>query len=243
MELYKDEPFLIYQDKDFFTEAVHFTARRRGISAILVEKDYYCSVLLAYFYNDKNTPLVFKGGTSLSKIYADFYRMSEDLDFLISVPPDVSRSKRKKQVAPIKDLFSKIPDKIYGLDILEDLKGFNNSKQYIGYVSYKSKVAISDEPQKIKIEIGLREQTVYSPVWKDAGTLLIDPFNSSYFILNPGLILSIGISDNFIPDLITNNFLSPFLTSKEAACRTAVSNITQFSVELTVFSITQTPLS
>lgn len=182
MELYKDEPFLIYQDKDFFTEAVHYTARQVGMSAILVEKDYYCSVLLAYFYSDKNTPLVFKGGTSLSKIYADFYRMSEDLDFLISMPPNVSRSERSNKIAPIKELFLKIPDKIYGLDILEDMRGYNNSKQYIGYVSYKSKVAITDEPQKIKIEIGLREQTIYSPVWKDAGTLLTDPFKKRLFV-------------------------------------------------------------
>jgi predicted nucleotidyltransferase component of viral defense system len=27
--------------------------------------------------------LVFKGGTCLAKVYADFYRLSEDLDFVI----------------------------------------------------------------------------------------------------------------------------------------------------------------
>ena len=38
--------------------------------------------------------LTFKGGTSLNKIHAGFYRLSEDLDFSISMPVDSARSDR-----------------------------------------------------------------------------------------------------------------------------------------------------
>ena len=50
----------------------------------LIEKDYYCSLILNYFFNG-DTSLVFKGGTCLSKVYVDFYRLSEDLDLIITV--------------------------------------------------------------------------------------------------------------------------------------------------------------
>ena len=45
--------------------------------------------------------LVFKGGTCLSKVYADFYRLSEDLDLVVPVPIDARRSARSELAAPL----------------------------------------------------------------------------------------------------------------------------------------------
>lgn len=179
---FQDNPLLIHEDTDFFREAVLFTAGRTGMSAALVEKDYFCSVLLAYLYQSEDIPLVFKGGTSLSKIYADFYRMSEDLDFLIPMSPDVSRSQRRGKIAPVKELLLNMPNKISGLQLPEAMRGHNNSKQYIAYVSYTSTVAITDEPTQIEIEVGLRESLLAPPVRKEAKTLLINPFNKEFAV-------------------------------------------------------------
>ncbi len=61
----------ILADPDFFRAAVSFTAQRTGFAARLIEKDYFCSVLLEYLAS-ASKDLVFKGGTCLAKVYAGF---------------------------------------------------------------------------------------------------------------------------------------------------------------------------
>ena len=51
---------------------------------------------------------MFKGGTCLSKVHSDFYRMSEDLDFAFSVPLDASRPQRSKMIVPMKEHLAKL---------------------------------------------------------------------------------------------------------------------------------------
>lgn len=63
----------VHGDVVFFREAVAFTAAQTAFSQRLVEKDYFCTVLLAYLASAKGSPLVFKGGTCLAKIHAEFY--------------------------------------------------------------------------------------------------------------------------------------------------------------------------
>ena len=119
MAPYRNSPTLIHEDADLFREAVLFTAGRSGLSAVLVEKDYYCSVLLTYLYQLEECPLVFRGGTSLSKIYAGFYRLSEDLDFVIPISSDAPRSERRRAIEPVKKWVTKIPDEISGFELPE----------------------------------------------------------------------------------------------------------------------------
>ncbi len=179
MVAYQGSLISLHEDADFFREAVLFTAGRTGLNAALVEKDYYCSVLLAYIYQHQETQLVFRGGTSLGKIYAAFYRLSEDLDFVISTPSNASRSERRKSISPVKEWLSKIPNEISAFELPEGIRGYNNSKQYIAYVAYNSAVAITDEHAQIKVEVGLRERLLVPPVREKARTLLINPFTKN----------------------------------------------------------------
>ncbi|MBU1181324.1 MAG: nucleotidyl transferase AbiEii/AbiGii toxin family protein [Proteobacteria bacterium] len=39
--------------------------------------------------------LIFRGGTCIGKVYADFYRLNENLDFMISTPPEANISVRQ----------------------------------------------------------------------------------------------------------------------------------------------------
>ena len=66
---------------DLFQE----TATRRGVSAAVIEKDFWvCWVLMQLFADaDLRTRLVFKGGTSLSKVYNLIDRFSEDIDLIL----------------------------------------------------------------------------------------------------------------------------------------------------------------
>lgn len=167
---------LLHQDPDFFREAVLYTAGRTGLSAALVEKDYYCTVLLDYLYQDETTPLVFKGGTSLSKIYADFHRLSEDLDFAISVPFASPRPARRQRIEPIKKQIEGVEGEIPAFALAEGLTGHNESTQYIACVRYASAVEMRAEPARIKIEVGLREELAHASVRLPARTLLLNPF-------------------------------------------------------------------
>lgn len=55
---------------------------REGIPQAMVEKDYALSVALAQIASSTlSDKLVFKGGTSIRKIYFEKARFSEDLDF------------------------------------------------------------------------------------------------------------------------------------------------------------------
>jgi len=63
--------------RELFTE----TAARRGLSPVVVEKDYWvCVALTAIFSQPQPVDLIFKGGTSLSKCYGVIGRFSEDVD-------------------------------------------------------------------------------------------------------------------------------------------------------------------
>jgi hypothetical protein len=65
----------------YFNEA----ALRRNVSAVLIEKDFWVSWLLGILFNSEFAgSLVFKGGTSLSKVFGAIERFSEDLDLSLS---------------------------------------------------------------------------------------------------------------------------------------------------------------
>ena len=70
------------EDPVLFEAAIRLTAGETGFPPRLIEKDYFCSVLLEHLAARCDT-LIFKGGTCLAKVHAGFYRLSEDLDFVI----------------------------------------------------------------------------------------------------------------------------------------------------------------
>jgi predicted nucleotidyltransferase component of viral defense system len=164
----------VHEDGDFFREAILYTATLTGFTSELIEKDYFCSILLSYLYGD-DTPLVFRGGTCLSKIYGEFYRLSEDLDFTISVPFDAPRSLRRKKIESVKKVVGRIYDTLSIFSLSQNLVAHNNSTQYIAQVKYQSHIRSSSAT--IKIEIGLREEILTMPQKGLVKTLLLDPFS------------------------------------------------------------------
>ena len=90
-----------HEDPDAFRDLLTLTAARAGFLVRLVEKDYFCTVLLQYLA--ASCPgLVFKGGTCLAKVHMEFHRMSEDLDFTIPVPFGSTRSTRSRLADELK---------------------------------------------------------------------------------------------------------------------------------------------
>jgi predicted nucleotidyltransferase component of viral defense system len=62
------------------------TAARRGLLPVMVEKDFWVSWTLAvlFAHPEFGEQLVFKGGTSLSKVFGVIGRFSEDIDLSVS---------------------------------------------------------------------------------------------------------------------------------------------------------------
>ncbi len=68
-------------------------SERIGLPAYIIEKDYMVCIVLWVIFDDlkshcsseTDTPFLFKGGTTLSKVYNVINRMSEDIDLSVSM--------------------------------------------------------------------------------------------------------------------------------------------------------------
>lgn len=166
-----------HRDADLFRAALGFTAAQTGFSERLIEKDYYCSVALADLCTADDTEIVFKGGTCLSKVHADFFRLSEDLDFSLSTPTDASRSQRSRRLDGFKRHFAALPNRCDCFRIDQPLRGFNNSLQYGARLAYRS--VISGQDDYLKVEVSVREPIIEPHATLPARTVLLDPFRKS----------------------------------------------------------------
>src|SRR3954464_8018343 len=63
-------------------DAIRTAAERRGLNAVIVEKDFWVCWALKRLFTLPDPPagLLFKGGTSLSKVFGVIERFSEDVD-------------------------------------------------------------------------------------------------------------------------------------------------------------------
>jgi hypothetical protein len=161
-------------DPDLPRAAITFTARATAFSARLVEKDYCCSVVLEHLAASR-AGLIFKGGTCLSKIHGDLYRLSEDLDFSVSTPVDAPRAARSRLILPVKTALAALPDALAGFRIVEPFRGANSSTQYNATVGYESRLDGHAEP--VNIEVGVREPTILDPHGGTAKTALLNPID------------------------------------------------------------------
>lgn len=84
----------LHENREVLAEAVRLTAAKFNLPQSYVEKDYYLTLaLLKLSQSEFRENVVFKGGTSLSKIYKAIYRFSEDIDLAVLAP---SNSKIRK---------------------------------------------------------------------------------------------------------------------------------------------------
>jgi len=150
-----------------------------GFEARLLEKDYFCSVVLEYLAGS-GAGLVFKGGTCLSKVHTGFYRLSEDLDFSIATPLTSSRGDRSRSARPLQAIVGDLPPHLPGFQLVEPLRGFNNSTQYNAVVAYES--LVDGHIERISIEAGVREPLLMAPEGLAARTALLNPLDGAALV-------------------------------------------------------------
>ena len=71
--------YLHKDDKELLRDIIVTVSECTVIEESIVEKDYYVTMILRELVQ-RNTNVVFKGGTSLSKAYHVIDRFSEDID-------------------------------------------------------------------------------------------------------------------------------------------------------------------
>lgn len=169
----------LHEDAPRFRAAVNATAGATGFPPRLVEKDYFCTVLLQHLA-PVGRVLVFKGGTCLAKVHAGFYRLSEDLDFIIPTPVDASRAERSRRARCLRGLLDGIESKLSGIRVGRALQGANNSTQYTAVLRYES--LLREVEGTIAFEVGLREPLLTPAVQGEAETLLLNPVSGSRLI-------------------------------------------------------------
>lgn len=168
---------MLHKNRDEFLKILERTSAQTGFPLRLVEKDYYLTIIISRINDFLSDKLVFKGGTCLNKIYYEYYRLSEDLDFTLILPSSTStRTSRRKAISPVKESIVNFAKSLDMKIDNPDRAGHNESTQYIYYLSYKSVVIDKREP--IKLEIGLRFNPILQPVEMKIHHRFIHPFTA-----------------------------------------------------------------
>lgn len=141
-----------------------------------LEKDFYLTILLIHI--GKIYPeLIFKGWTCLNKIYYDYYRLSEDLDFVVI--QDTSRPRRKQLLERYKVDFQSDFYHSLWLSFVDQRTKFNEDRQWCFEFTYHS--LFNNSLQTIKIDIRIEPALLLPPVEKEIWSIFIDPFSWQKF--------------------------------------------------------------
>ncbi len=181
-------------DNDKLKDIINSIADEQGFRPAIIEKDYHLTIILNAVNEHLSRDIVFKGGTLLNKVYLNYHRLSEDLDFSYRNDIDVStRSKRSKAITPIR---KKMPSFLSFLDLTSDNpegEGFNNSTQYLFKLQYSS--IILKRRESIKLEISLRQPSFLPPVTVPVKHFYQDPFNGED-LFPQGVILALSLEES-----------------------------------------------
>lgn len=98
-------------DKKVLKDVIYYLSDEQGFIASVIEKDFHLTRILNKVNRYLSTNIVFKGGTLLNKVYLNYHRLSEDLDFAYRRDVDLSmRGKRSKAIIPIREKISAFLD-------------------------------------------------------------------------------------------------------------------------------------
>ena len=140
----------LHRDRETFRDIVEQAADSSGRTPVVVEKDYYVTLILKLL-SEQLDKCVFKGGTSLSKGFHVIDRFSEDID--ITFNEHIGESRRKK----LKNVVLKGISEELGMPVA-NWEDTQSDRDYNAYLfSYESVFGLQDDrlPQYVKLETAL----------------------------------------------------------------------------------------
>ena len=181
-------------DRDKLEKIIPVIAEKYRFRLEMIEKDYYLTKILNSVNEHLSRDIVFKGGTLLNKVYLNYHRLSEDLDFSYRGNIELTtRGQRSKAIEPIRE---KMPAFLTMLELTSDApqgKGFNNSTQYLFDIQYLS--VITNQKENIKFEVSLRQPSFFPPVNVQIKHFYQDPFTQKD-LLPQGSILALSLEES-----------------------------------------------
>lgn len=127
----------LHEDKEEFINAVNLASEYFHILPVIVEKDYYVTMILREL-SERQGFVVFKGGTSLSKCHKAIERFSEDID--ITIDSRLSQGQMKKLKEVIKDIAAELGLAIPNIGETRSRRSYN---RYI--LEYQSALSEPDD--------------------------------------------------------------------------------------------------
>ena len=140
----------LHKDREVFKDIIEQVADYNGRTAIVVEKDYYVTLILRLL-TEQLEQCVFKGGTSLSKGFHVIDRFSEDIDITFKEHIGESRRKKLKNVV-LKGISEMLEMPIVNWNEIQSDRDYN-----VYLFSYVSVFSLQDDrlPQYVKLETAL----------------------------------------------------------------------------------------
>ena len=164
------------------------TAVKMGLNPVLLEKDFWvCWILEKVYSLDDQPPLIFKGGTSLSKGYGLIQRFSEDVDLAFD-----------------RTFFGEAPDlaqlnKMSGKNREEYIKRL--SSQCTGHIADNFHPALSATVSKTltePFELTISKDDSQAILFKFPPSLSPDEYGAAAYIA-PSVLLELGSRSDHLP--------------------------------------------
>ncbi len=185
---------LSLMDRDKLEKIIPVIAEKHHFRFEMIEKDYYLTRILNSINEHLSRDIIFRGGTLLNKVYLNYHRLSEDLDFSYGGNAKLeTRSQRSKAITPIR---GKMPSFLSLLELTSDApegKGFNNSTQYLFDIQYAS--VITNRKESIKLEISLRQPPFLPSVSVQVKHFYQDPFTKED-LFPQGSVLALSLDES-----------------------------------------------
>jgi len=161
--------YLHKENRELFRDAILLTSQKLEVSEDIVEKDYYVTLILKKL-SAIEYPVVFKGGTSLSKAFQVIDRFSEDIDITFTEHLGEARRKKLKYniLKPISDELGLV---IRNFDSIESDKNLNHYDFY--YESVVGDRVITPIPPYVKLETSLMSYA-FPTEERELGNYLLD---------------------------------------------------------------------
>lgn len=140
----------LHEDREGFKEIIEQVSDEIGRTTIVIEKDYYVTLILRLLAEQLEN-CVFKGGTSLTKGFCVLDRFSEDID--ITFDEHIGEKRRKK----LKNVVLKGISEELGMPIV-NWESTQSDRDYNAYhFSYESVFGLEDDrlPQYVKLETAM----------------------------------------------------------------------------------------
>ncbi|MDR0486404.1 MAG: nucleotidyl transferase AbiEii/AbiGii toxin family protein [Elusimicrobiota bacterium] len=200
---------MIHSNQAKFQYLIEQISSVLGFDKFLIEKDYFLTLLLSHI-SGLSPNLIFKGGTCLNKIYFDYHRLSEDLDFLIQLPKDkMTRRERSQLMKPIKDKIGSFAGQ-FGLSIEDAAKSAHNESTMYNFKLFYNSV-ISKRDGVIQLDISLKESHISPAEQKDIRHKFYSPAGEP--LIESGTIKALSLQE------VLAEKLRAGITRKEIAAR------------------------